>query len=186
MERIKLKSLEGIIKIREWPNWLDPNDETEFLKWRKRITEKEWDRYTVAEGRNLITNLGVNGLFQNIGNSTQSFLQPFSQIMSVGNGAITGVLRTDTAVAGDGFGTNSRRQPNSLTVTGFQADVGTNYLAADAQATWTNLGFYGYKFSASQNATTTAGTGELNTHALISYLKAAIAITVDYVYTLQN
>lgn len=195
MERISERGLTGRIKIRQWPNWLDPESETEFLKWRPTISAREWDRYTVPllvegkeveEAHNLITNLGITTILGNMGNSTQSFLNVFSQILSVGNGALTGVLRTDTAVAGDGFATNSRRQPSSLIITGLLADTGINFLSGDANGTWTNVGYYGWKLSNSTNATTTAGTGQLNSHSMFLFTKGAGPLTVDYLYLLGN
>lgn len=130
---------------------------------------------------NLIMNAGISQLLTNIGVQTQAAMQPFSQILSVGNGAISGVTRADTFVNGDAFGTNARKAPASHANTGFSVMVTTSYAAGDAAGTWTNIGFYG-----GGSATTTAATGTLETHALFSFAKGAIAYAVQYVFILSN
>jgi hypothetical protein len=133
------------------------------------------------EAENLITNAGISQLLTNLGVQTQASMQPLTQILSVGNGVVSGVTRADTAVQGDAFGTNARKAPASHANTGFSVTVTTSYASGDAAGTWTNIGFYG-----GGSATTTAATGTLETHALFSFTKGAVAYAVNYVFLLSN
>lgn len=208
-ENLSEDAIAGVIRIRRLP---DDCTEDEFKAWWPRLSEQERDRYTVAlrvpklvwnhylrryewngdyeeraEAHNLITNNGLFSLLQLICFSNQSQLQPYQQIMSVGNGTITGVARTDTAVAGDGFTTGARKVPTSYNITGFTGTHSTLFGGSDAVGTWTNIGWYGYDFTHSANATTTTGTGWLNTHCLFSFTKTSGQIlTIDYANTLTN
>src|SRR5215469_16580382 len=74
---------------------------------------------------NLITNNGISQLLTNHGVQAQGSMQPFSQILSMGNGATTGVTRSDTGVVGDGFATGARKAPASHANTGFSVTVTT-------------------------------------------------------------
>lgn len=130
---------------------------------------------------NLITNAGINQLLFNHGVQNQASMQPFSQILSVGNQAITGVTRLDTSVAGDGFTTGARKAPASHANTGFSVTVTTSFSATDAVGTWTNLGFYG-----GGSATTTTGTGTLESHALFTFTKGSTAYALNYVFLYSN
>lgn len=131
--------------------------------------------------KNLITNAGISQLLTNHGVQTQAAMQPFSQILSLGNGSITGVTRADTSVAGDGFATGARKAPASHANTGFSVTVTTNFLTTDAPGLITNLGFYG-----GGSATTTTGTGTLLSHALFNFNKGSVAYAVNYVFIYQN
>lgn len=131
--------------------------------------------------KNLITNNGINQLLTNHGVQTQAAMQPFSQILSMGNGSINGVLRTDTAVTGDGFATGARKAPASHANTGFSVTVTTNFLSTDAVGLWTNGGMYG-----GGSATTTTGTGTLESHFLFSFNKGSVAYAVNYVFLYSN
>jgi hypothetical protein len=191
---LSLKGLEGIITVREWPDFLG-DDADEFEKWRASLTQREWDRYlmpVIVEGKeqdyahNLLTTDGITSVLKNIAYSSQAQLEPITQILSVGNGIIGAVARADTAVIGDAFGTNCRRAPNASTFIGNQVDNRTDFLSGDAQSTWTNVGFYGYNYGGSANATTAAGTGTLKTHSLFTYAKGATAVSVDYIFVLNN
>lgn len=134
---------------------------------------------------NLITTTGISLLLTNMAVASLSN-QPFSQILSVGNGAITGVTRADTAVAGDGFTTGARKAPTSLSHVGFLITLLINFGTGDAVGTLTNVGMYGYNVLGSQNATTTAGTGSLMTHALFPFVKGATAYSVSYAFLMTN
>ncbi len=141
-------------------------------------TKRLWLAHDPVE--NLIMNNGISTLLTNIGVQSTGSMVVFSQILSVGNGATTGVTRTDTAVNGDGFGTNARKAPASHANVGFATTITTSYASGDANGTWTNIGFYG------NGATTTTGTGTLQTHALFNFVKGAVAYAINYTFSLQN
>lgn len=178
--------IKGIITVHEIPEWC--NEEFAARWGAMSEDEKRHRQLRLADGRwqaeNLITNTGINLILKNLSYSGQSQLQPVTQILSMGNGALSGVTRTDTSVAGDGFGTNSRKAPSSFGVTGFVTTITTNLASGDANGTWTNVGFYGW--SGSANATTTTGSGSLMTHALFPFVKGASAVAVAYTFTLSN
>lgn len=135
---------------------------------------------------NILTNLGINLILTNLSVGNQAQQSPVTQILSVGNGALTGVLRIDTSVAGDGFTTGARKAPASFAVSGFSTTVTTQYGTTDGVGTWTNIGFYGYKVASSQNATTTTGTGALMTHALFNFVKGSSSYATNYTFLLSN
>lgn len=180
--------IKGIITAHEIPDWTDE----EFAERWARMSEGEKRSRLIplADGRmqaeNLITNAGIALLLNNVSVPGQGNMQPFAQILSVGNGSISGVTRADTSVAGDGFGTNSRKAPASFTITGFTTAIVTNFASGDANGTWTNIGLYGFKVSGAQNASTSIGTGALMTHALFNFPKGASAIAVQYLFLLSN
>lgn len=189
--------IHGLIAAYEYPAcWSDE----EFRFWCCPVADEagreirparmsgEWKRLRLVAPltENLLTNTGIALLLANMSVAGQGSMNPFFQILSVGNGAITGVTRADPSVAGDAFGTNARKAPASYSVIGFSSTIITNYASGDANGTWTNIGIYGYKSAGAQAATTSAGTGALMTHALFSYPKGASAIAVDYLLTLSN
>ena len=189
--RIRLMALPEDWTDEELRYWLEPETElgTDGLYHivrPARMSEEEKRRRTVLEVKNLLTNLGVTQLLNNISVQGQGNMQAFAQIFSVGNGLIAGVLRSDTAVAGDGFGTNSRKVPASFSIVGFATTITMNYASGDAAGTWTNAGFYGFKVSGAQNATTTTATGQLNSHVLFPFSKGAAAYAVAYIFTISN
>lgn len=141
-------------------------------------TKRLWLAHEPVE--NIITNNGINTLLTNTGVQSTGSMVVFSQILSVGNGTISGVTRADTSVAGDGFGTNARKAPASHANTGFSTTITTSYASGDANGTWSNIGFYG------NSATTTTGSGTLQTHALFSFVKGAAAYAVNYVFLYSN
>ena len=143
--------------------------------------EAKAQRLVVEPVHNLITNSGINRMLANQSVQAQASMQPFAQIMSVGNGAITGVLRADTAVAGDGFATGARKAPTSNFQVGFLTTIITNFASGDAVGTWTNIGWYG-----GGSATTTTGTGVLYTHALYPFTKGSTAYALNYVFQSFN
>lgn len=151
-----------------------------------KMSEEEKARRTVLEADNLITNAGITQLLNNMAVSGQGNMQAFAQILAIGNGAISGVTRGDTSIAGDGFASGSRKVPASFTSVGFLTIVTTNFASGDAVGTWTNLGLVGFKPSGSQNATTTANTGQVNTHLLINFVKGASAYAVAYSLSVSN
>lgn len=187
----------GILTVHKIPDeWTD----ADFKHWWCPVTapngqilqparlsdaiKREW-QVPLDDGRmqaeNLITNAGINQLLTNIGVQAQASMQPFSQILSVGNGAITGVTRADTAVAGDGFTTGARKAPASHANTGFSVMVTTNFGSGDAVGTLSNAGLYG-----GGSATTTTGTGTLYTHCLFSFSKGATSYAINYCFVFQN
>lgn len=181
----------GIITLHKIPDeWTDED----FKYWWCPITapngqilqparisdQDKRNRIVLPPVENLITNTGINTLLTNTGVQSTGSMIVFSQILSVGNGAITGVTRTDTGVAGDGFATGARKAPASHANTGFSTTITTNLLSTDAVGTLTNLGFYG------NGATTTTGSGNLMTHALFSFVKGSFAYAVNYVLLYSN
>lgn len=171
--------------------WLEPetalgDDGLYHIVRPARWSEQEKARRKELEIDNLITNAGMTQLLNNLSVTGQGNMQAFAQIFSVGNGAITGVTRADTSVAGDGFATGARKAPASFSIVGFVSTITVNFLSTDAVSTWTNAGFYGFKPSGSQNASTTTGTGELNTHCLFPYSKGSVAVAVLYAFSLAN
>lgn len=188
--------LHGIAKLyeipEEWANnkalfdawWLPETEQGPDGLYRivrdARISdEAKAQRLALPPVHNLITNAGISRILTDI--SLTSSLIAFYQITSVGNGAITGVTRADTAVAGDVFVASARKAPVSYSVVGFQTTIITNFASGDAQGTWTNLGIYG-----GGSATTTGGTGVLYTHALYSFTKGAVAYALNYAFSMTN
>lgn len=188
--------IHGIITLHEIPSeWSDED----FKYWwcpvttpdgeivvPARISDEAKAQRIVKRAENLITNAGIALILTNLSVAGQGGMNPVTQILSVGNGAISGVTRADTAVAGDAFGTNARKAPSSFSRVGFQTTIVTNYATTDANGTWTNIGWYGFNTGSSQAATTTAGTGSLMTHALFSFTKGAVAYAVNYTFNLSN
>ena len=177
MHMVKLDIIEerlhfaGMIKIREFP--LDATLE-DWLAWWPRLSEKEKDRYTLAESHNLLTTSGRTQLLQFAGNNTGT--APFSQYLAIGTGTINSVSAGDTSILGEIY----RQVPNTATITGTQNDIATVIGTNTAPGTWTNCGFYGVA------ATSTAGTGTLLTHALLSYPKVnGTPVTIDYVISVN-
>lgn len=174
--------IEGMITLHEIPDWTDE----EFRRYWPRMSEEERERRVILQTKNLITNAGIANILNNLSTAGLGQQQPLTQILSVGNGAISGVTRADTSVAGDGFGTNARKAPTTFAIVGFTTTITTNYASGDANGTWTNAGFYGFKVSGGQSATTTSGTGALMTHVLFNFVKGASAIAVAYSFSLSN
>lgn len=151
-----------------------------------RMSAEEKHSRLVLQASNLVTNAGMTQLLNNMSVSGQGNMQAFAQILSMGNGTISGVTRGDTAVLGDGFTTGARKVPASFSSVGFTTTITTNFGSGDAVGTITNAGLYGFKPSGSQNASTTTGTGQLNSHVLFSFTKGASAIAVAYSLSLTN
>jgi len=175
--------IHGIITIHEIPEWTDE----ELAYWWSRMSDEAKAQRQVKEPvHNLLTNTGVNLFLANNSKASQGSMFPWSQILSVGNGAFTGASRELIAVSGDGFASGSRKVPASDSQIGFQSTLVFNFGTGDAVGTWTNAGLYGYKTSTAQDATTTAGTGALMTIAAYPFVKGSVAYAVQYVLTLQN
>src|SRR5215472_1664792 len=156
--------IHGIITLYEIPEEWAIDDELFKACWPRLSEEAKAQRQAKEPVHNLFVTAGVNLFLANLSVAAQSQMFPITQILSVGNGAITGVLRSDTSVAGDGFATGARKAPVLYTPTLFITTIQTNFLSTDAVGTWTNLGFYGRNTSLNQDATTTTGTGALMTH----------------------
>lgn len=192
--------IEGVMRFYQLPtDWTDEElrywwePETELGKdglyhiiRSSRMGPEEKERRRILTASNLLTNSGITQLLNNIAVTGQGSMQAFFQILSLGNGAITGVARTDTAVAGDAFTTGARKVPASFTSVGFATTVTTNLGSGDAVGTLTNGGIYGFNPSGGTNATTTIGTGLLLSHILFSYTKGASPIAITYTLTISN
>lgn len=176
--------IHGIITLYEIPSqWTDQDFAT---LWPIMHKEEKRSRQ-ILEVENLITNAGIATLLNNMSVAGQGNMQPFAQILSVGNGTLSGVTRADTSVVGDGFVPTARKAPASFRVSGFSTIVLFNFAATDAVGTWTNCGVYGMNVSGAQQATTTPATGQLNTHVLFSYVKNnSTAIGINYTFLLSN
>jgi len=161
----------GIISIRELPPDMTERD---YLAWWPRLSEKEKDRYTVYRTENQLLTAGRNATLDYW--SSQAAVNPFAQYFAVGDGGFTGVLPADSTLVGEVF----RKIPTTITRTGNQVDVATLFLTTEGNFTYTNAGLYG------NNATGTANSGTLYTHAPYAYPKtSAVSITNDYVMTLS-
>lgn len=187
MDGLKIR---GIIRVYTYPQewdiptlnyWCcDERDRQGHLLHAPRMGQKAKTRYLVYETENLITNAGIANIL------TMLSAQPgnanwFSQVFSCGNYPITGVARTDTQVAGESGLVNNRKNAAGYSITGSQTDIAYVYQGGDANGPWTNVGLYG-----GGSATTTDGTGTLQTHAMFSYDKPNTQITVDYILSISN
>jgi hypothetical protein len=147
-----------------------------------RISEEaKAGRLVVPPVHNLITNAGITRMLLNQSVTAQGSMQPIAQILSVGNGTLSGVTRSDTAVIGDAFTTGARKAPASNNQVGFLTTIITNFASGDAVGTWSNMGWYG-----GGSATTSAGTGVLYSHALFGFSKGSTAYSVNYSWLLGN
>lgn len=188
---VKLIQLDYDMTDEELRYWMEP--ETELgedglyhLVRGPRMSEEERERRTILTAKNLITNAGMTQVLTNQSVPGQGNMLAYAQIFAVGNGAISGVTRTDTTIAGDGFASGSRKVPASYSVIGFSTTITTNFASGDAVGTWTNAALVGFKVSGAQNATTTSGTGALMSHVLFNFVKGASAIAVAYSFSLSN
>ena len=158
----------GIIRIRLLPQdwteadwrywWLGEFDDSGRMIRPPRMSEREKDRWTVHESRNLLCTAGRTALLNYVGSQT-STNQPFGKYFSLGTTSINTVNPGDTSVVGEIF----RKLPATANVTGTQIDIATALANGDAVGTLTNAGLYG-----GASATGTLGTGTLYTHSLIT------------------
>lgn len=177
----KVKFVQGIISVREIPVewspadyaywWLpEKNSEGKVIR-AARMSNREKQRYTVAETENTLTSAGRTAVLNFLGNTTVSFFQFFS----VGTGSISAVSAADTTMASELF----RKAPASATPAGSQIDVATLFATSEGNGTWSNSGVFG------NGATSTLGSGTLYTHSLFSYAKSSsIQVSCDYVFIL--
>ena len=174
-------TFEGVIRVREHPFG---DDKHQFEHWwlaewvngkmirPPRMPQKEKDKYTVYEAKNILTTNGRTQLLQYVGNASSV---PWGKIFSVGTFPLVAVSPGDTSVATELV----RVATSAPTVTGTQVDIPISFASGTGVGTWTNVGLYG-----TTAATTTLGTGTLFTHALFSYVKGSVAVVIDYLISL--
>lgn len=161
----------GILLIRELPRELD--DTQEYMKWYPRMSERERDRYTVLEARNLLTNAGRTQLLTFAGASGTT--TAFAQYYSVGTGPIYVAQSSDTTLSSELY----RAVPNSSTIVGNGVTISTQFTTTQAVGTYTNSGIWG------NGATGTSGSGTLMTHLLYNYTKTnTVTVSNDYLISL--
>lgn len=175
--------VEGIIRTRLLPEdwtyadyaywWLPEFDSNMRIIRMPRMSNKEKERYTVAEEHNLLTTNGRTQILTFIGASGTG-TGAFAQYFAVGTGSISSVSAGDTSLATELY----RAVPASAVISGNQIDISIPFGAGVANGTWTNAGIFGV------NATSTSGSGTLMTHALYSYTKTNTqSVTNDYLIT---
>lgn len=193
-EKVPIRGIIGLYKIPDrWTDedfqywWCPETDELgRILQHARMSDEAKQNRLVMAPVENMLTNDGIALFLNNNSVSGQGNMYPFSQILSVGNGAFTGPTRNPGGVSGDGFTTGSRKSPASNAQVGLQSTITFNFASGDAVGSWTNCGLYGFNTGSSQNATTTAGTGLLMTIAPFVFTKGASAYAVNYALILAN
>jgi len=185
---ISLYKIPDIWTEEEFKYWWCPvtNEFGCILQPARMSDETKANRLIQKPTENMLTNAGITLWLANNSASGQGNMYPFSQILSVGNGAFTGAIRTATSVSGDGFASGSRKAPVSNSQVGFQSTVVFNFASGDALGGWTNAGLYGYNTSSPANATATSGTGTLMTIAPFIFNKISSAYAVNYVFLLSN
>src|SRR5438445_3848299 len=162
----------GIVKARELPAGCTRED---FLGWWPRLSEKERERYTAYEHKNILTNSGRNQLLNFIA-SNNVVVGAFAQYFAVGTFPITSVSPGDTQVQTEIF----RAVPTLITLTGQQVNISTYFGPSQANGNYTNCGLWGI------NASATLSSGTLMTNALYTYSKINNqAITNDYLHVVQ-
>lgn len=178
---IKVKFIEGVIRVREIPPdwseadyrywWLpEKNSEGRVIR-AARMSDREKERYTAHEEKNTLTSAGRTAVLNFLGGTSVSFFQYFS----VGTGTISAVSAADTTMSTELF----RKAPASATVSGNQIDVATLFATSEGNGVYTNSGVFG------NGATSTLGSGTLYTHSLYSYSKSSsVQISNDYVFFL--
>lgn len=177
----------GLIRIRELPfetfeeyaKWWLPQEidpETGIVIVPSRMSEREKERYTVLEARNLLTNSGRTQILGFIGTPTYIASQtPFAQWFEVGTYPFTQPSAGDNTVPGG----LARVQPSTAVINGTQIDISCFFGTAQGNGTWTNAGLWG------NNATSTLGSGTLMTHSAFAYPKSSSnSATVDYLINL--
>ncbi len=130
MPRDKILFL-GKIKLRVLPGDLTL---AEFMEWWPRLTEKERDRYTEYETRNLITTAGRSQVLTYIGAPNLSPVVSFSQYFSVGTGATLTVNPGDSHINTE----LTRLVPSTYTVSGNGVDISTFFGTSQGNGTWSN------------------------------------------------
>lgn len=174
---------EGILKIREIPPdwddatfrywWCDERSATGSLIRKARMSEREKDRWTVVEAKNMLMSAGRTQILTFMGQLTAPAV--FTQYYAVGTGTIFTIQPSDVSLATELF----RAVPASFSIVGNAVTVTTNFSTSQGNGTYTNAGIFGV------SATSTPGSGVLMTHILYSYTKtSSIAIVNDYTMSL--
>lgn len=165
----------GRILVRELPqDW----SEEQFKREWARKSERQRDKYTVYEAKNLITTNGRSQILTYIGSTAGAGagIAGFAQYFAVGTFPVIQVTPNDTTVNTE----LTRLVPTTTTISGNTIDISTFFSASTGNGNWTNCGIFGV------NATGTSGSGTLMTHALFSYAKtSAQAVTADYLITIN-
>lgn len=171
--------IRGIIRAREvhfnsiseWAYWwLCERNLSGNIIGPARMSDREKERYTVAESANILVSSGITQVLNYIG-ATGGNSAGFAQQFAVGNIALAQVESNDTSVAGEYF----RSAPSLASVSGVQQDLSVFFGATVGNGLITNAGLFG------NGATSTIGSGVLMTHALFSYNKVnGTPITADY------
>ena len=169
--------INGLIRAREVPFeteeewrrfWLGEFDSQGRMIRAPRMSEREKERYTVAEAPNILVSSGITNVLNYIGSNTG---QVFAQYFAVGNVAINQVNSNDTSLANEYF----RAVPSTSTINGTQIDISTFFGSGSGNGSITNAGLFG------NGATGTLGSGTLMTKSLFQYTKVnGIPITADY------
>lgn len=169
----------GSIRAREVPFataeewrywWLCERDLSGKIIGPARMSDREKDRYTVAERPNILVSGGITQVLNYVGSSSGN-LTGFAQYFAVGNIGINTVTSADTSVAGEYF----RAAPSTASVSGTQQDLSVFAGTTQANGSITNAGLFG------AGATGTIGSGTMMTHSLFQYNKTnANAVTFDY------
>jgi len=186
IELIEPITFKGIIKIFEWPAdwtvddiiyWTLPKTYPDGTIWRPvRMSKKELERYQVREYHNALTTAGRNALLSFAGSSGATTIG-FALYLAIGSGPINQLGAGDLTLANEIY----RQVPNSTAITGTQNDLATIVGTNTAPGTWAEYGLFG------KNATATANSGQLNTHALANptYTKVnGTPATIDYLINL--
>jgi hypothetical protein len=171
--------INGLIRARalpfetreEWSYWwLGEFDERGRMIRAPRMSEREKDRYTVAEAPNILVSSGITQVLNYVGASSGNSTA-FAQYFAVGNIAINQLNSNDTSVAGEYF----RAAPSLSTISGSQIDISAFVGSTQGVGSITNAGLFG------NGATSTIGSGTLMTHSFFSHNKAnGVAETFDY------
>src|SRR6185503_6336669 len=147
--------------IEEWRTWwLGEFDNSGRMIRAPRMSEREKERYTVAESSNILVSSGITQVLNYIGSASGNSTA-FAQYFGVGNIAISQLNSNDTSVAGEYF----RAAPSLSTISGTQIDISTFFGSTQGNGSITNAGLFGGA------ATGSTGTGTLMTHSLFTYTK---------------
>lgn len=158
----------GVIRARvppfetreEWAYWWLPEMVGGKIVRVARMSEREKERYTVYEARNMLMLAGRTQILTYIG-SNNGNSTGFAQYFAVGTFPINKLTAGDTSLQGELF----RAIPSTSAISGTQIDVSTFFGSSQAVGTYTNAGLFG------NGATGTSGSGTLMTHSLYAYTK---------------
>ena len=167
MERGIIK-FEGIIKTYQLPH---DCDEQAWLN----LPCQARNEFQCHETSNILTILGRQNIALYL-SATSPTVPPFAQWMAFGTFPINTVLPGDTSISTEVL----RVQPTAVTIAGKQVTIESIISTSQINNTHlTNIGIFG------NNATSTPGSGDLQTKALYDLLKATNqAYAVDYNITL--